>query len=477
MKVKSISMLMCSLLGTSSVFAAPISFQQAWEILQQNNNSLAAERANVEHFEHLQDSTSNLNLPSVTVGANYTRLDQDVTVSAKQIVDSAGGIPASLAAYAPLFASLGSLNSTITERDVFSSSIRAVWPIFTGGRITAAQDAAEGKKEEAQSKLAMETQARYEDLAKYYFSVVLAREVLQTRIAVEQGLTKHRDNAIKLEQQGQIAHVERLQADASLDKATVERKKAQKDLDIAQSALTQILSQNQTVEPSGGLFINNSLPPMSAFIDQTLATYPGLDMLAAKEKQASSLIKAEKGKYYPEVYLYGTYNLYEDDSLASQIAPDWMVGVGVNVPLIENTGRSSQVKAASSTVTQVKYLRAQAKQDLSVLVEKTYKEAEQALEEVQGLNSSLKLAEENLSLRQKAFSQGLSTSLDVVDAELYLASIRTQQAAAGFNYLISLTKLLAISSEMTTFPQYTQSAIPLVTQHSNNQFNTQKDPS
>jgi outer membrane protein TolC len=473
MKVKSISILMCSLLGTSSVFAAPISFQQAWEILQQNNNSLAAERANVEHFEHLQDSTSNLNLPSVTVGANYTRLDQDVTVSAKQIVDSAGGIPASLAA----FASLGSLTSTITERDVFSSSIRAVWPIFTGGRITAAQDAAEGKKEEAQSKLAMETQARYEDLAKYYFSVVLAREVLQTRIAVEQGLTKHRDNAIKLEQQGQIAHVERLQADASLDKATVERKKAQKDLDIAQSALTQILSQNQTVEPSGGLFINNSLPPMSAFIDQTLATYPGLDMLAAKEKQASSLIKAEKGKYYPEVYLYGTYNLYEDDSLASQIAPDWMVGVGVNVPLIENTGRSSQVKAASSTVTQVKYLRAQAKQDLSVLVEKTYKEAEQALEEVQGLNSSLKLAEENLSLRQKAFSQGLSTSLDVVDAELYLASIRTQQAAAGFNYLISLTKLLAISSEMTTFPQYIQSAIPLVTQHSNNQFNTQKDPS
>ncbi len=388
MKVKSISILMCSLLGTSSVFAAPISFQQAWEILQQNNNSLAAERANVEHFEHLQDSTSNLNLPSVTVGANYTRLDQDVTVSAKQIVDSAGGIPASLAAYAPLFASLGSLTSTITERDVFSSSIRAVWPIFTGGRITAAQDAAEGKKEEAQSKLAMETQARYEDLAKYYFSVVLAREVLQTRIAVEQGLTKHRDNAIKLEQQGQIAHVERLQADASLDKATVERKKAQKDLDIAQSALTQILSQNQTVEPSGGLFINNSLPPMSAFIDQTLATYPGLDMLAAKEKQASSLIKAEKGKYYPEVYLYGTYNLYEDDSLASQIAPDWMVGVGVNVPLIENTGRSSQVKAASSTVTQVKYLRAQAKQDLSVLVEKTYKEAEQALEEVQGLNST-----------------------------------------------------------------------------------------
>ncbi len=95
---------------------------------------------------------------------------------------------------------------------------------FTGGRISAAQDAAAGKEEEGQSQLAMEIQARYEDLAKYYFSVVLAKEVLATRIAVEEGLTHHRDNAHKLEQQGQIAHVERQQADASLDKAKVERK-------------------------------------------------------------------------------------------------------------------------------------------------------------------------------------------------------------------------------------------------------------
>ncbi|MFA0698097.1 TolC family protein, partial [Vibrio sp. 10N.222.49.C9] len=79
---------------------------------------------------------------------------------------------------------------------------------------------------------------------------------------------------------------------------------------------------------------------------------------------------------------------------------------------------------------QVSHLRAQAKQDLSVLVQKTYLEAEQSLEEVQGLETSIDLAEENLRLRRKMFSQGLSNSLDVVDAELYLASILTQQHVA-----------------------------------------------
>lgn len=470
MKVKSLSLAICSMLLMPIAHATPLSFQEAWDLLQQQNNSLAAQRANVERYAHLKDATQNLNLPSVSVGANFIRLDQDVTLSGKQILDSSGGIDSSLMAHLPanilpLVTHLGAAKSTITERDIFTSSIRAIWPIFTGGRITAAQDAAAGREDEAQSQLAMEIQARYEDLAKYYFSVVLAKEVLATRIAVEEGLTQHRDNALKLEQQGQIAHVERLQADASLDKAKVERKKAQKTLDIAQSALTQILGATETVEPSGMLFINTSLPPMHAFIEQTLNTYPGLSLLDAKEKQASSLIKAEQGKYYPEVYLYGDYSLHEDDSLASQMKPDWLVGVGVNIPLIENTGRSEQVKAANSAVNQVRYLKAQAKQDLSVLVEKTYLEAEQALEEVTGLNSSLNLAQENLRLRQKAFSQGLSTSVDVVDAELYLASIRTQQSLASFNYLISLNKLLALSSEMSSFSTYHQSAVALSSLH------------
>jgi len=442
---------------SSASFAAPLSFPDAWDLLQQNNNSLAAQQANVERYQHLQNATGSLNLPSVTLGANYTHLDSDVTINGEQFADSLSGLTIPIP---PVFANiLGGVTSTITEQDIFSSSIRAVWPIFTGGRITAAQTAAEGQSEEAQSQFLMEKQARYEDLTKYYFSVILAQDVVQTRLAVEAGLTQHRDFAIKLEEQGQIARVERLQADASLDKAIVERTKAQNDLKIAQLALTQILGLSETVEPSEALFINNNLPNMDTFVDQTLTTYPGLSILDAKEKQASSLIKAEKGKYYPEVYLYGDYSLHEDDSLASEMKPDWLVGIGVNVPLIDTSGRSDKVAAAHSAVSQVQYLKSQAKQDLTVLVQKTYLEAQQAVEEVQGLNSSLSLAQENLSLRKKAFNQGLSTSLEVVDAELYLASIKTQQSVARFQYLVSLNKLLALSSEMNTFPSYSTSAV------------------
>lgn len=465
LKPKKLSILLL-VFGTcfhTTLLAKSINFSQAWQLLQEKNNSIAAQRANVQHHQQLEQAEDSLNYPKVTIGANYTRLDDDVTLSGEQIYNSlsASGKSTFASVAGSLGLSLGDITSTITDKDLFTSSIRAVWPIYTGGRIGAAQSYSQGKTAEAVAQLKMETKARYEDLSKYYFSAVLANQVLETRLSVEKGLTQHRDFAIKLEKQGQIAHVERLQAEASLTKAIVDRKKSQRDLDISLSALTEILNQQQAVTPQSPLFINQSLPEIELFTNRTLETYPGLDLLSAKEKQANSAIVAEKGKYHPEVFLYGDYSLYEDDTLASELAPDWFVGVGVSVPLIDNSGRSEKVQAAQSTILQVRHLRYQAKQDLTLLVEKTYSQATQAIEEVNGLEISLSLAKENLRLRKKSFNQGLATSLDVIDAELYLASITTQQQVAKFNYILALNKLLLLSDQIDTFSQYEQNAINL----------------
>jgi outer membrane protein TolC len=443
-----------------TVHAAPVSFNDAWHTVVTTNDGLAADRASVEQAQYMQDAAKDMYLPKVTVGANYTRLDHDIKLSPADVFGSTSASHTEIGQVINNIVSNSQLNaaltSNISDRDVFTSSIRAIWPIFTGGRINAAQDIAQGKTDQAKYMLAMQQQAKFEDLSRFYFGVVLAKNVLQTRTEVTNGLKRHYQDAVKLEQQGQIARVERLQAQAAYDKAKVEQQKSLRDLEIAQVALTQLLKQTTPAIPSTGLFINNSLPPMSVFVDKTLATYPGLHILDAKRKQAGGLIDVEQGKYYPEVYLYGDYNLHDSGSLAAKMAPDWAVGVGVSVPLIDNSGRSGKVSAAHSMVTQVNHLQAQARQDLTVLVEKTYREAKQALEEYNGLASSLALANENSVLREKAFGQGLSTSLDVVDAELFVASIKTQRLAAAYQYVASLTRLLAISSEVNTFKNYQQ---------------------
>jgi len=70
------------------------------------------------------------------------------------------------------------------------------------------------------------------------------------------------------------------------------------------------------------------------------------------------------------------------------------------------------------------------------------------------LYSSLALAQENLRLRTKAFSQGFSTSVELIDAQLFIATVETAQSAAAYQYIVSLARLLSLSGETDRFDQY-----------------------
>jgi len=206
--------------------------------------------------------------------------------------------------------------------------------------------------------------------------------------------------------------------------------------------------------PDAALFINQALPPLSEFIDATLKTYPGLQILAAKKKQVGGLIQVQKGRYYPTVAAFGSYNVYKDDSLTSDLEPDWYVGVNVSMDLIDSSGRGGELDAAYEKKEQVTYLTEQAHHDLRVLVEKTYKNAQQSIEEYQGLISSRALAQESLRLRKLAFAQGMATSVQVSDAETFLQSIQTRRLLSAYKYVIALSQLLALSDKIDTFSQY-----------------------
>jgi len=447
--------------------AADLIFEQAWMQLQEKNDSIAASRANVQRAEHLQQAARSLYLPEVNISAGYSRLDEAVTLSPSSLAastpagDELGAVFGSLANLIGISpAQLDSaLTSEITEEDVVVASLNAVWPIYTGGRIGVAQDVAGSQQLEATYLLKLEQQKRFEELAKVYFGVVLADAVLQARSDVVVGLAKHLDFAQKLEAQGQIARVEKLKAESSHDKARVEQQKARRDLEIARMALRRLLKEESQVNTLSPLFINDQLPEMQAMIDATLANHPGLGVLDAKKTQAQGLVDSKQGEYMPQVFMFGNYNLYQQDTLAAELTPDWVIGIGGKVDLYSRSGRSDKLDAARTTLTQVEFLKAQAVRDLETLVEKTWREGFTALEEYAGLKSSLALANENIRMREIAFTQGLSTSLEVVDAELFLVEIRTQRLAAAYTYVLSLARLLALGDKVTEFSAYQREGV------------------
>ncbi|MDA1380862.1 TolC family protein [Plesiomonas shigelloides] len=285
-----------------------------------------------------------------------------------------------------------------------TAGVNALWVIYSGGRISAAQSAAYAQASEAQQQFALKRLQAFSDLTRFYYGVTLAQNVYQTRTQVAQALAQHLMHAQKLEQHGQIAKVERLSAQVAYDRAKVEAENARRELEIAQLVLDELLHQND-VQPSSPLVTKLTLPSLSTLVRDALNVNPAMSLLDAKDKQAQSLEKAERGRYLPNVAAFGNYNLYHDDSILGERAPDWMVGVesacrwlitvDVMICWLPHMARK-----------EVGYRRAELQRQLKVGVEQAYRELEQAKTEYDSLQSSQALAKENFCCAVKPLSKG-----------------------------------------------------------------------
>lgn len=434
--------------------ATPMSFSDAWQALQASDDSLAAGEHARERAAALLSSSGSLFLPQIDLIGSYTRLEEPVELDAlalRPLSDAADTLPGQL-----LISLLGGPDAFLTpmtRRDITRSALVAFWPLYTGGKITTARDIAALGQQEADALLEEIRRARFLELVSAYFGLVTAEKALASQRLAEQTLAGHLRAAEALEEQAQIAVVERLAVQAAYDQARIATRAMQEKRDIAQLALTRLVHGDSDVEPVSPLFIHPSLPALASF-EPGLADHPGLRILGVKKAQAEHLARAGRGLYHPDVFMFGSYSVYEDDSLASELTPDWLGGGGVRLPLLDRNGRRGKVRAADSAVAEAGRLQQGAERRLSLLLESQYREARQALLEYRELASSVALAEQTLRLRERAFAEGLGRALDVVDAQSFLSATRTRRDAASFRYVLSLAQVLSLAGRQAEFVRY-----------------------
>lgn len=434
--------------------AQPISFTDAWQQVLKVSDKLQAQSQEVNRAKGEEAAGESLNLPSLSLNGSYTHLEKPIELDLRDLNPLASLDPATLPP--ALGGALAGIPSSMfvtpfTEQDIFRASLQAMWPIYTGGQITAAQGIHAAMVAEKQQELQLATRDLFTQLVDRYYAVDVTQALVNTQTELVTSFTKHLDHALALEREGQIAKVERLNAQVALDNAKVNLGSARRQHEMAVIALSRMLQQSAQLETQSSLFLLPHAPSLGDLTQVTLSQHPALKLLESKEAQANGLVSLEKGKYHPTVFLFGNYTLYEDDSLFSKVEPDWMVGVGVKVPILSRDGRSGKVEAAKSALLQARYTKAQTRQDLSLLVDQSYRQLLQAEEEVKALDTSLELATENLRLRDIAFNQGLSTSIDRVDAELKLSAVKTQQLGARYRYVQAYARLMAISGQLDEF--------------------------
>ena len=114
----------------------------------------------------------------------------------------------------------------------------------------------------------------------------------------------------------------------------------------------------------------------------------------------------------------------------------------MNLVLFSGLKRYHKISAARHQEERVRLLEEKTGRDLKTLIRTQYERLLEARESFESLETSLASARENLRARQRAFEEGLATSLDVVDARLSLSAIEVDRVRSAYDYDQALAGLL-----------------------------------
>ena len=204
------------------------------------------------------------------------------------------------------------------------------------------------------------------------------------------------------------------------------------------------------------MFISNDLPDSLFFQSLIPSSNYMVSKLRLEESIADNQLRISRSAYLPNIALLGKQTLYAKN-LPSNLMPRTMVGIGFTWNLFDGLNREADVRMARLTKQSLTLGREEATNKLSVMVDQLYKELQQAEEEVNTLQTTIAMSRELLRIRRKSFEEGMSTSTEVVDAEVMLSKVQIALLLAYYQFDVSLASLCSVCGVPEMFWKFSDS--------------------
>ena len=455
-----------------------LSFDQAVDMALRNSHNMKQVDFLKKENQEETKAAKALRLPTVGITAGYFLMSDDIHLDLTPVRDAITPLYSTLSNYGS-FSGVGNLSDaastqvvrgqlkqglqqvqaaewdqTIQKKAFGTIAATAMLPIYTGGKINAANKAAGIKEKEADELLQQKRGELMSELAERYFGLCLAQQAVKVRQDVLNGMQNHLSDAIKVEKQGLIAHADVLNAQVYHAQAERELNKAKHTAFIINHALlnTLAINENANIIPANELFYLDSIEPVNYFKSNALKNNPLLQQVQTKKELSIEGYNAEKSNRLPTVAFQGTYNIANID--LSPYLPTWMVGVGAKWTLFDGASRDKKIKAASYKTDQVKEVQQKAQSDIATMIDKLYNELEMYREQLAELTTAKKYAEEYLRVREKAFHEEMTNATDVVDARLALSKVRIERLEAMYGFDKTLSQMLQYAGIPEQFSSY-----------------------
>ena len=445
-----------------------LSFDEALRMMVERNGTVEAQRHAAMAAHRQRQATIGLYFPRLSLEGAYLHLDKDMRIdlngeksALSQGAQNFLGAIAADPALTPLVPKVeGALSSllgadwayTFQRRNTCFIGATLSQPIFTGGRIIAANRAAKAEERLVAASSDKQMSELATSLVERYFGLSVARAVEALRAAFVADVEEHLRQVDVMLQNGVAVQADKLYVEYRLAEARRELLDAQSNRRLAEQALATLIVGDGRFVPTTLPFVVESVESLEFFCTCAMQHNPSLEEVEQRRELALQNRNMRRAAFFPEVSALATGPLVQHQ--LSPLVPRWMVGVSLNFNIFNGLSREYEYSSARHTLRRVEALQRQGRRDVQLLVESLYEELLNARRRLASLASSESFAAEYLRSKRLAFTEGVATSIEVLDASLALCGVRVEQLNTAYRFDVSLARLLASAGMADMFSAY-----------------------
>ncbi|NPD46661.1 MULTISPECIES: TolC family protein [unclassified Lentimicrobium] len=453
----------------TSVKSQNISLTDAIAYGIQHNEEILRQKEVVFQKQYEHAAMKGNFLPKITAAGGYTYLSENMQINMEQVKGSLDDV---LSKYGVAVANeiipietspefqqglYNSINSSLSKLPAYNieidnqhmptANIVATQPIFMGGKIIAGTKFAKAESNEASYELIKVSNEVTQTIIKRYLAVVLLQDVVETRANVLEGMKEHRNEAEKAIEIGVVPPHVLLRADVAVADAKRKMKDDENNLQLALLALKSEMGMKEdtVLVISDKMKYHMNAIALDSSLQDAYEAQPIFGILEQKRIMVRQNYNVKRSEILPKVVAWGEYGFFREE--LPIIQPPVMLGIQVKMNLFNGLKNINEMKAAKHLEMEVDYAEDYARNQIKLWVNKSYINILNSQSKYQEMQAVIAMAEENLRVNEKRFTEGLTASLDVLDARLLLEGELVEELVSLYDYYNALADFYTATAQ------------------------------
>jgi outer membrane protein len=412
-----------------------LTIEQAIQTGLENSKALRTSQFKVTAADAKASETNTLGLPSMKFNGTYTRLS-DVPPGALPAGSFGSGIPAKDIVLSPSVVNSYGLKATLQQ------------PLFTGGKISGAVDAAEYAAKATQEDLKKDRADVLYNIKATYWNLYRA---IDFKKFVDENVGQIKSHAVDAEnlfKQGLLTTNDVMKVRVQLSDALVRQIDAKNNVQLAMYMLNNTLGLPLQTEIDLASMIkvtDRDWAPADQLVKTAFEKRPEVLRMNARVKASEAGLTSARGGWWPQIYLVGDYNYLRPNSryfpAPDEFKDSWDVSVAVSFDLWNWNQTGHQTTQAQAQLAQAQEGLSMTQDGVTLEVTQSYLNIQRAKERKVVSEQGVAQAEENYRATDGKYKQGLAANSELLDAEVALLQAKLNLTQSLVDYELAIAQL------------------------------------